>query len=201
MIYSSPLIASPSPEEHQQHLRTVLARLQDHGIVINPTKSVLGAEHLDFLGHYVDSTGIRPLENKVQFIRDFLKPATQRKLREFLELVNFYHRFLPNCATILVPLNSMLSSAQHSQAPFDLVILRQHGLSSDQRSPCQRITLGASQTRQTLVSSPMPRALQWVPYCSNALDLTGALLPSSLRSSSPVKLGTVPLIVSCSQLT
>ena len=112
-------IASSSPEEHQQHLRAVLARLQDHGIIINPTKSVLGAEHLEFLGHHVDSTGIKPLKSKVQVIRDFPMPTTQRKLREFLGLVNFYHRFVPNCAAILVPLNSMLSSAQHSQAPLN----------------------------------------------------------------------------------
>ena len=71
------------------------------------------------MGHHVDSTGIKPLESKVQVIRDFPIPTTQRKLREFLGLVNFYHRFVPNCAAILVPLNSMLSSAQHSQAPLN----------------------------------------------------------------------------------
>ena len=59
------LIASSSPQEHQQHLRAILACLQDHGIIINPVKSVLGAEHLEFLGHHVDSTGIKPLESKV----------------------------------------------------------------------------------------------------------------------------------------
>ena len=32
-----------------------------------------------------------------------------RKLREFLGLINFHHRFIPNCATILGPLNQMLS--------------------------------------------------------------------------------------------
>ena len=71
------------------------------------------------MGHHVDSTGIKPLESKVQVIRDFPKPTTQRKLREFLGLVNFYHRFVPNCAAILVPLNSMLSSAQHSHSPLN----------------------------------------------------------------------------------
>ena len=81
--------------------------------------SVLGAEHLEFLGHQVDSTGIKPLESKVQVISAFPKSTIQRKLREFLELVNFYHHFVPNCATILVPLNSMLSSAQHCQAPLN----------------------------------------------------------------------------------
>ena len=36
------LIASTSPEEHKRHLRTVLGRLAEHGLIINPTKCQLG---------------------------------------------------------------------------------------------------------------------------------------------------------------
>ena len=45
----------------------------------------------------------------MKVIQDFPQPTTQRKLREFLGLVNFYHRFVPNCAGILQPLNTLLS--------------------------------------------------------------------------------------------
>ena len=40
------LIASTSPEEHQQHLCLVLDQLSQHGIVINPPKCVFGASQL-----------------------------------------------------------------------------------------------------------------------------------------------------------
>ena len=102
------LIASSSPEEHQSRLRQVLSRLSEHGIIINPAKSVLGVPHLNFLGHRVDANGISPLEEKVQAIRHYPQPTSQRQLREFLGMINFYHRFIPNCAAILEPLNSML---------------------------------------------------------------------------------------------
>jgi len=46
----------------------------------------------------------------VQIIRDFPQPTTLTKLREFLGLVNFYHRFIPKCADTLTPLNSLLKS-------------------------------------------------------------------------------------------
>ena len=59
------LIASSYPEEHLEHLRLVFQRLDEHGIVINVPKSRLGVRKLDFLGHHVDATGIRPLEEKV----------------------------------------------------------------------------------------------------------------------------------------
>ena len=105
------LIASSSPEEHLRHLWLVLERLDDHGILINVTKSLFGCSSLDFLGHHVDTTGIRLLEDKVRTIRNFPQPTSQRKLREFVGLVNFYHRFIPHGATLLQPLNLFLSKS------------------------------------------------------------------------------------------
>ena len=98
------LIASATPEEHLEHVRQVLERLAKHGLLINPDKCIFGVPSLDFLGHRVDKTGIRPLESKVEAIRNFPQPTSQQQLRQFLGLVNFYHRFLPNCATKLQPL-------------------------------------------------------------------------------------------------
>ena len=106
------LIASVSPDEHKHHLRLVLERLDAHGVLINPAKCVFGADQLQFLGHHVDSQGIRPLEEKVQVIRDFPQPTTHRKLREFLGLINFYRRFLPNGADTLQPLNQLLAASK-----------------------------------------------------------------------------------------
>ena len=110
------LIASSSSEEHLHHLQLVLERLDEHGILINVSKSVFGVPELDFLGHHVDATGIRPLEEKVQVIREFPLPTTQRKLREFIGLINFYRRFIPNCATTLQPLNNLI---KHTKKPSD----------------------------------------------------------------------------------
>ena len=110
------LIASSSHEEHLRHLQLVLERLSANGILINVPKSLFGVPSLDFLGHLVDSTGIRPRAEKVQVIRDFPQPTTQRQLREFLGLINFYRRFIPNCANILHPLNSLL---KHTKRPSD----------------------------------------------------------------------------------
>jgi cleavage and polyadenylation specificity factor subunit 1 len=104
------LIASSSPEEHMQHLRTVFHQLSQFGIVINPLKCEFGADHLSFLGHHVSKEGIAPLEEKVKSVKDFPQPNSKRKLREFLGLINFYHRFIPQCAQLLQPLNTLLSN-------------------------------------------------------------------------------------------
>ena len=105
------LIASATEEEHMDHLRAVLQRLSDHGILVNLSKSVFGVSSLNFLGYHVNASGIRPMESKVQAVRDFPLPSSQRKLREFLGLVNFYRRFIPKGAKLMQPLNQLLAKS------------------------------------------------------------------------------------------
>ena len=45
-------------------------------------------EWTNILSHQSNSQGVRPLYDQVASFRDFPQPATQRKLREFLGLVN-----------------------------------------------------------------------------------------------------------------
>ena len=106
------LIASSTPEQHINDLRTVFERLAAHGIIVNPNKCVFGVSELDFLGHHIDKHGITPLPEKVQAVRDFPQPQSQRQLRQFIGLVNFYHRFLPHCAQLMQPLHALLSKGK-----------------------------------------------------------------------------------------
>ncbi|KAF2343234.1 Reverse transcriptase domain, partial [Trinorchestia longiramus] len=101
------LIASSTPKQHEEHLRTLCERLANHGLLINPAKCELGRKSLTYLGHEISELGLKPLPSKVQAIRNFPKPETQRELRRFLGSVNFYHRFIRNCAHILSPLSSL----------------------------------------------------------------------------------------------
>ena len=106
------LIASDMPETHLQHLRLVFSRLEEHGIVINPHKCLFGVKELDFLGHHIDSNGITPLADKVKAVRDFPQPQSQRKLRQFIGMVNFYHRYVPHCAQLMQPLHELLAPSK-----------------------------------------------------------------------------------------
>lgn len=112
------LVASPSTEEHENHLRQVLQRFHEHGVVINPAKCVFGASQLDFLGHGVDKNGIRPLAERVRTVQDFPRPSTSRKLREFLGMINFYNRFIPNCPATLQPLHILLPPTAKADVPL-----------------------------------------------------------------------------------
>ena len=69
------LVTSESPDQHMEHLRLVFERLRHYGM-INPQKCKFGVASVEFLGHLVDSTGIHPLQDKVQAIRDFPQPTS-----------------------------------------------------------------------------------------------------------------------------
>ena len=106
------LIASANDADHKAHLHQVFQRFRDYGIIINPAKCELGVPSLHFLGHVVDKDGIHPLPSKVAVIQEFPRPTTQRKLREFLGLINFYHRFLPHGAQVLQPLHTLFTQSR-----------------------------------------------------------------------------------------
>ena len=62
------LVARCTPEEHKLHLHMVLECFQLYGILINPTKCVLGVAELQFLGHHVNQLGVSPFEDQLQVI-------------------------------------------------------------------------------------------------------------------------------------
>ena len=66
---------------------------------------------MEFLGHQVCSSGIRPLADKVEALRRHPWPATVKELLQFLGLLNFYRRFIPGAAKTLAPLTEVLKGS------------------------------------------------------------------------------------------
>ena len=76
-------------------------RSSTHGLVINVSKCQFGATTIDYLGHQITSQGAIPLPAKVEAIRTFARPTTIKGLQQFVGMLNFYHRFIPNAAHIM----------------------------------------------------------------------------------------------------
>lgn len=102
------LIFSDSQQEHILHLKAVLDRLQQNGLVVRYDKCTFGVHEVDFLGHCISSEGVAPLPVKVDAVRHFPTPKSIKSLQEFVGMVNFYHRFVPGIAAILSPLYEVL---------------------------------------------------------------------------------------------
>ena len=102
------LIGSSTPDEHLLHLHLVLQRLQQYGLVLNMEKCEIGRTGIDFLGHHITAAGASPITKHVEVIQSFPRPQDKKQLQSFLGLVNFYRRFIPAAAQILLPLTDAL---------------------------------------------------------------------------------------------
>jgi hypothetical protein len=91
-------------EEHLKHLKILFEPLNEYGVIINVSKSVFDVKEIEFLGNTVNSDNIKLTPEKTQVISDFPKPLTIRQLRRFLQMINFYRRFIPAAAKELAPL-------------------------------------------------------------------------------------------------
>lgn len=97
-----------NPEEHDRRLKALLCRLQDYGILLNKEKCVFDVPQLEFLGHELSSSGIRPTQSRIAAIKSFRVPGNVSELRSFLGLITYVGRFLPSLADKTEPLRSLL---------------------------------------------------------------------------------------------
>jgi RNase H-like domain found in reverse transcriptase/Reverse transcriptase (RNA-dependent DNA polymerase) len=105
-----------SLEEHRRHVREVLRRLQDNGLVINGGKCVWAVSAVEFLGHTVTADGIAPLPHRVEGVQKFRPPTTVQQLQAYLGLFNFYRRFVPAATAIVRPLTDALRGGARGSA-------------------------------------------------------------------------------------
>ena len=101
------LVASKNEKNHEHRLSALFNRLELFGLVISPEKSTFGVKQVDFLGYQL-STGLSPMPSCVEAIHQFALLTNKKSLQRFLGMVNYYHRFIPNCGGIMSPLYDLL---------------------------------------------------------------------------------------------
>src|ERR1700755_1100989 len=106
MVYLDDIIVlGKTIEEHLNTLQQVLAALEANGYKLKPIKTKLCRKKVEFLGHHISKQGIMPLEKNLSGALNFPIPSTVKQLRQFLGMVNFYRRHIPNCSSIAKPLS------------------------------------------------------------------------------------------------
>ena len=89
-------------------LNRVLDRLREAGLTIKPSKCVFGVERVSYLGHIIDSSGIKMDPEKIRAVSQLQSPTNLTKLRRFLGCSGYYRRFIKNYSLIAQPLTKLL---------------------------------------------------------------------------------------------
>ncbi len=101
-------VGSPDRQTHLRRLEAFFNALAANGLAINLEKSVFATPSLEILGHTISATGVAPMADHTAEIENCPPPQDIKQLQRFLGLINFYRRFLPNCAQVLKPLTDLL---------------------------------------------------------------------------------------------
>lgn len=102
------LIFSKTFEDHMLHLESVLQRLDNAKLKLNPLKCTFAVDSLNFIGHTISSEGIKTSPDKVAVIKTYPVPVDIPTLRSYLGLVGYYRRFVKNFSIIASCLYDLL---------------------------------------------------------------------------------------------
>ena len=100
------LVSGEDDVKHLENLNEVLTRLSQTGL--RQEKCCFLQPEVIYCGYGISGEGVYPVAAKVDAIKDAPTPKDVTQLRAFLGMLNYYHRFLPDVATILEPLHELL---------------------------------------------------------------------------------------------
>lgn len=102
------LLFSKSPQDHVQHVRRVLQRLQENQPYVKAKKCEFHQGSVSFLGFVVSAGRLEMDSAKVKAVVEWPQTTTQKELQRLLGLANYY-RFIRSYSSVSAPLTALTS--------------------------------------------------------------------------------------------
>ena len=104
------IVFSKSFEEHVEHVRLVLQKLQQHGVKLKPGKCRLFKRQVSFLGRIVSEKGynIDPKATEAVILLKSKIPRTVGEVRRVIGLLGVYRRHIKDFSKIAKPIYELL---------------------------------------------------------------------------------------------
>ena len=112
------IVFSRSWKDHLSHIEQVLQRIQDAGLTLCRKKCQFAMSECLYLGHTIGSGRVCPEEVKVRAIRNFQQPQTKKEVRSFIVLTGYYRKFIPQYASLAIPLTDLTRKTQPNQVTW-----------------------------------------------------------------------------------
>ena len=105
-------VGGHSIDENLILLRDIFERFRKANMKIKLSKCNFGSSSTEFLGHQIDSKGVKPLESKLDAIKNLTPPKSKKELQSTLGLFNWFRKYIPNYANLAAPLSDKLRGNQ-----------------------------------------------------------------------------------------
>ena len=92
------LCFSQTFEDHLQDLKTILSRLQQNNLKMQPPKCAFCKPSFEILGFVATPDGLKPSPKKVEALKNYPEPSTIKETQSFLGIVSWLRRFIPQCS-------------------------------------------------------------------------------------------------------
>ena len=101
------LVETETEEEHNEIVKEVLRRLEKNNLYVKPEKCIWKVRKIGFLEVIIEPNGIEMEKKKVDGILSWPKPKNIKDIRKFLDLANYYRRFIKDFAQVARPMNML----------------------------------------------------------------------------------------------
>ena len=131
------LVWGRTKAEHDANLKKVFKLLAANQMALSVEKCEFGKPTVDYLGYKVTTTGITPLPAKLQALRDFRQPLSQKDVLHFCGALNYFRSSLrgikrdgkiKSAAAVLQPLYAIGTDKLPSKAEFEQIWQRSPAL-------------------------------------------------------------------------
>lgn len=102
------IIFSKTFKEHLIHIEKFLEAVQEEGFKLKLVKCKFAQKSVKYLGHVISKNQVKPLQDNLIAIKEFGAPKNKMQVRQFLGKVNYFHKYIENCAMKLEPLHNLL---------------------------------------------------------------------------------------------
>jgi len=102
------LIYSDDLKMHCSHVHQVLKKLNKRALYVKKSKSRFKTKKIKFLDYVIQSEQIEKNLKKTDAVRNWPSPKWVKKVQTFLELTNYYWKFILNYAKIAEPLTQLM---------------------------------------------------------------------------------------------
>ncbi|WMV23603.1 hypothetical protein MTR67_016988 [Solanum verrucosum] len=106
------LVYSKSEKEHVDHLCSVLGVLRKQKLYAKLHKCEFWLKSVVFLVHVVSKEGVMVDPQKIEAVKNWVRPSSVTEVRSFVELASYYCRFVKMFASIATHLTNLTKKAR-----------------------------------------------------------------------------------------